>query len=328
ELLIGQSHARTVEITLPLGEKVRFKLLTKRRQDGGIYASVIKDAGDDPDVTNKAVIGALVKISSRKKGMKITGGKGVGQVTKPGLPVKPGNSAINPVPMRMIRASVNEAIMDARTRGLENNHALDVTIIVPKGEALAKKTLNKRLGIIGGISILGTTGIVRPLSTEAWTSTIASSMDVAEAVGLDEIVLSTGRTSELAHMKQSGLVEEAYVMMGDHVAHSLKEAGTRSFKKVTLAAQWAKMLKIAMGTPDTHVRAGAFSVKRAVPFLESLGVKLPKKDYNTAREIYDNLKDKAQVSKVCAKAGEYATSVSGIKVRVQLIDYDGEVLDA
>jgi cobalt-precorrin-5B (C1)-methyltransferase len=327
DLLLGHSHARTVEITLPMGENVRFKLLTKRRQDGGVYASVRKDAGDDPDVTNKAIIGALVTISSRKRGMRITGGKGVGQVTKPGLSVKPGNSAINPVPMKMIRAGVREAMKDARARGHESSYALDVSIIVPQGEVLAKKTLNARLGIMGGISILGTTGIVRPLSTEAWTSTIASSMDVATAVGLDEIVLSTGRTSELAHMKHSTLPEEAYVMMGDYVELSLKEAGGRNFKKVTLAAQWAKLLKIAMGTPDTHVRAGAFSTKRAVPFLKELGVQLPKKDYNTAREIFDSMKDKSDALKVCAKARQYAAEVSGIKVNVRLITYDGEVFD-
>jgi cobalt-precorrin-5B (C1)-methyltransferase len=321
ELLLFDDKKRSVNITLPGGAEVTFKLKAKKIDNNVAYASVIKDAGDDPDVTNKAEIGALVSLPLRRiKGLTVTGGKGVGWVTRQGLAVKPGHAAINPVPMKMIRSHVKAIMKEA------DADALDVKITVPLGETLAKKTLNMRLGIIGGLSILGTTGIVKPLSTEAWTSTIKATFNVAEAAGLDTVVMSSGRTSERVHMEKYGFPEEVYAMMGDHVAWSLKEAGTRSFKKIYLVAQWAKMLKIAMGTPDTHVRAGAFSVKKALIFLDDLGVGISPKSYNTAREIFDSLGSKKDAMKVCKRAAKYANSLAGQPVRVVLIGYDGKVV--
>lgn len=319
-LLLG-NRKRTVCIQLPRGEEVTFKLKTKRIEDGVAYASVIKDAGDDPDVTNKAEIGALVSFpEGRKKGLKVSGGEGVGWVTRKGLAVKPGRAAINPVPMSMIKEHVRALMNEADVE------ALDVMITVPEGEALARKTLNGRLGITGGISILGTTGIVKPLSTEAWTATIEASFNVAEAAGLDTVVMSSGRTSERIHMESYGLPEEAYVMMGDHVAWSLGEVGKRNFKEIHLAVQWAKMLKIAMGTPDTHVRAGAFSVKKALVFFDDIGVDIARRNFNTAREIYDNLGSLKDAMKVCSKARQYAEGIAGQPVKVVLVGYDGKVM--
>jgi cobalt-precorrin-5B (C1)-methyltransferase len=225
-------------------------------------ASIIKDAGDDPDVTNGAEIKAEARHQNTDKNtlssdfcplasVLIKGGKGVGIVTRPGLPVSVGETAINPVPRKMIKEAVMEAIIQSTDNrkqntdktnlasdlcllysglergdcpsppradtgtavesGLSPTSAIEITISVVNGEELAKKTLNSRLGIIGGISILGTTGIVKPISSEAWTATITSSMDVAKAMGHDEIVLSAGRTSEKAHMKKYNLPEESYV---------------------------------------------------------------------------------------------------------------------
>jgi cobalt-precorrin-5B (C1)-methyltransferase len=291
ELLLFDDKKRSVNITLPGGAEVTFKLKAKKIDNNVAYASVIKDAGDDPDVTNKAEIGALVSLPLRRiKGLTVTGGKGVGWVTRQGLAVKPGHAAINPVPMKMIRSHVKAIMKEA------DADALDVKITVPLGETLAKKTLNMRLGIIGGLSIL------------------------------DTVVMSSGRTSERVHMEKYGFPEEVYAMMGDHVAWSLKEAGTRSFKKIYLVAQWAKMLKIAMGTPDTHVRAGAFSVKKALIFLDDLGVGISPKSYNTAREIFDSLGSKKDAMKVCKRAAKYANSLAGQPVRVVLIGYDGKVV--
>jgi len=331
ELLLGGDRRRSVQISLPggpdgqPGEKVRFKLKDKKLEGQWAHASVIKDAGDDPDVTNRAEICARVRqVKTRKSALNVSGGKGVGRVTRPGLAVKPGNAAINPVPMKMILTEVQKAI--AKAGGRAKFGALDVVISVPDGERLAQMTLNARLGIIGGISILGTTGIVKPLSTDAWTATISASLNVAEAAGLDTVVMSSGRTSERVHMENFGFDEKAYVMMGDHVEWSLKETVKRPLKEIHLAAQWAKMLKIAMGAPDTHVRAGAFSVKKAVPFLKELGVKLPGKDYNTAREIFNSLSSTNDMLKVINKAREYAEGISGHRVIVSLIGYDGEVI--
>ena len=331
ELLLSRDRRRNVQITLPSGpdgpgKRIRFKTKQKKREGEWAYASVIKDAGDDPDVTNGAEIGARVRlVKTRKSALNVSGGLGVGRVTKPGLAVKPGEAAINPVPMRMIVAEVQKAI--AKAGGREKFGALDVVITVPEGERLAKKTLNARLGIIGGLSILGTTGIVKPLSTEAWTATITASLNVAEAAGLDTVVMSSGRTSERVHMETFGLPAESYVMMGDHVEWSLKETASRPLKEIHLAAQWAKMLKIAMGTPDTHVRAGVFSVKKAVPFLRGLGIRLRAKDYNTARDIFSSLVSMSDALKVCDKARRYAEGISGHKVIVSLIGYDNKVIN-
>ena len=306
---------------MPTGQRAKFKLKTKKLKDGVAYASVIKDAGDDPDVTHGAEIGATVSLLSADRGIEVKGGLGVGVTTKPGLPMKPGHPAINPVPMKMIRAAVREAL-----GGRRPDNTLRVTVVVPDGEELAKKTLNARFGIIGGISILGTTGIVKPLSTEAWKSTIQTSFSVASAMGIKEVVLSSGRTSEFTHMRASGLPEEAYAMMGDHVHWSFREVRRYGFKKLYLVAQWAKMVKIAMRTPDTHVRAGALGTKETVAFLKGLGIGLPKKEYNSAREIYECLPDPRLAFRVCREAAKYAREVSGIKVEAVLVSYNRKVL--
>ncbi|MFH1097059.1 MAG: cobalt-precorrin-5B (C(1))-methyltransferase [Candidatus Desantisbacteria bacterium] len=193
---------------------------------------------------------------------------------------------------------------------------------------MAKKTLNSRLGIIGGISILGTTGIVTPVSSEAWMATITSSMNVAMAMGQTEIVLSTGRMSEKAHMKRYGLPEECYIMMGDFVEFSLLEAKRHGFKKIYLNAQWAKMLKIAMATPQTHVKYGAIDINKAVEFLKGMDNQISG-EFNTARELFHAIDRgiSSRFAMVCAVAKGYAQGiVREIPVTVCLVSYDGEVI--
>jgi cobalt-precorrin-5B (C1)-methyltransferase len=318
--LLGLPVGAFVEIPLPGGERVNIKL-DGAGLDGEAWASVIKDAGDDPDVTNGARISARARMVDSEGDVLIRGGRGVGTVTRPGLAVRPGEPAINPVPRKMITEAVREALAEA-----ESDRSVEITIEAPEGERLAKKTMNERLGIVGGISILGTTGIVKPLSGEAWRATITAGMDVAKAMGLVEIVLSSGRTSELAHMKKYALPEPSYVMMGDHVEFSLLEAGKREFGAVYVCAQWAKMLKIAMATPDTHVRAGALDIGRALEFLKGLGLDLPGRTYNTAREISDYIKDEKWLYKVCQKAKEYGDEVSRLPVRACLVSYSGDII--
>jgi cobalt-precorrin-5B (C1)-methyltransferase len=374
---------KDVEVPFPDGSSVKFKIKSSKIKNENnkliATASVIKDAGDDPDVTNGAEIRAEVRFVEqqssrwgpqkvadflgqraeeqqlhyknnslqtaglpgfRASALIIKGGKGVGIVTKPGLPVVVGEAAINPVPRRMIKEAVMEALLESaeaherRSAEVFNFRTMEIIISVPDGEKLAKKTLNHRLGIVGGISILGTTGIVMPVSSEAWTATITSSMDVAKAMGHDEIVLSAGRTSEKAHMKKYNLPEESYVMMGDYLEYSLVEAKKHGFKKIHLCAQWAKMLKIAMATPQTHVRHGAIDLKKAINFLKSLSsdFSLLTSDFNTAREIYDFLTHSllsphsSLFSEVCKAAKRYAEKISGsIPVAAHLISYEGEV---
>ena len=345
-----RESVKGVEIPFPDGSRVKFKIhksdvLTQNSQHTA-RASVIKDAGDDPDVTHGAEIAAEARLQvagiraqeSEKIRIVITGGKGVGIVTKPGLPIPIGEPAINPVPRRMIKDAVMEIVeaKNVRTCGLMNVHAIEITISVPDGQELAKKTLNHRLGIVGGISILGTTGSVKPVSTEAWTATIASSMDVAKAMGHKVIVVSAGRSSEKAHMKKFQLPEEAYILMGDHLEYTLKEALQHGFKKIYLCAQWAKMVKIAMATPQTHVKFGAIDVKKAAGFLNSLGSGIPDDTvFNTAREIFDMINTGPHdltadtFRAVCNAAKQYAEEMSGgIAVTAYLVSYEGEIIAA
>jgi len=340
---------RGVEIPFPDGSRVRFAIFHSelRTQNSKFVstASVIKDAGDDPDVTNGAEIVATVSLNA-ECGMRnaecseilIKGGKGVGTVTKPGLAVAVGEPAINPVPRKMIIDAVREAVAESGPKiphsALHTPH-FEVTISVPAGEELAKKTLNHRLGIIGGISILGTTGIVKPVSTEAYTASITASLDVAKAASLDTVVLSSGRTSEKAHMKKFHLPEEAYVMMGDYVEFALADAKKHGFTTVHLCAQWAKMVKTAMGTPQTHVRHGALEAEKAVELLSTLGIKIPKgKGFNTTREIYDFINSEFRIpnsafASVCDAARRFAEGItSGIPVTVHLVSYEGDILAA
>ncbi|HIP38636.1 MAG TPA: cobalt-precorrin-5B (C(1))-methyltransferase [Desulfocapsa sulfexigens] len=330
-LLVTGVTRDKVEIPFPDGSRVKFDLVPVDIEDVEMAASracVIKDAGDDPDVTNGARIEATVcfcgKSNAGGEQFSILGGKGVGKVTKPGLAVSVGQPAINPMPQKMIRAAVAEALAEG---GKEPDSCLEITISIPEGEALAEKTLNHRLGVVGGLSVLGTTGIVRPVSADAWTATIATSMDVAKEAGLKEIILSTGRTSERAVEEYLGFPEEALVMMGDYLQFSLEEAAKHKFSKIHLAAMWAKVMKGGMQIPQTHVRNGALEVKAALKFLQGLGCSpdtLRALDgSNTAREIYGRLLDlgeKQMVMKVCDAARQYGEQVSGMEVVVYLVD--------
>lgn len=335
-----------VNIPFPDGSRVTFRVqhseLRTHNSDLVAAASVIKDAGDDPDITNGAEIVATVRSSrsnrdespcgvwSKEKGfIEIKGGKGVGTVTKPGLAIPVGEPAINPVPRRMIRDAVQEAVRECGSDAPQ----VEVTISVPAGEELAKKTLNHRLGIIGGISILGTTGIVRPLSEAAWTATITASFDVAKALGLTEVVISTGRTSEKAHQQKYGLPVEAYAMMGDYTEFSLRDAAKHGFGTVHLCAQWAKMIKIAMGTPQTHVRHGALEAEAAKDFLIRLGIDLPRgAAYNTTREMLEFIRaelpdPRSAMKAVCDAARAYCQrEAEGLPVSVHLVSYEGDII--
>jgi cobalt-precorrin-5B (C1)-methyltransferase len=330
---------RSVEIPFPNGSRATFKVHDSGYEAEGktAFASVIKDAGDDPDITNGAEIVATAQYfesgvqRAEYQEITIRGGRGVGTVTKPGLAIAAGEAAINPVPRKMIAAAVQEAV---RESGMKSS-GLEVTISVPAGEELAKKTLNHRLGIVGGISILGTTGIVRPLSEAAWTATITASFDVAKALGLTEVVISTGRTSEKAHQQKYGLAVEAYAMMGDFTEFSLRDAAKHDFSKVHLCAQWAKMIKIAMATPQTHVRHGALEAVAARDFLVKLEIDIPERYlYNTSREILEFIRSelpdsKSALTKVCKAAKRYAEGVtSGVPVVVHLVSYEGDIFAA
>ena len=237
-----------VEIGLPRGQRVSFTLAETGMADGCATACVVKDAGDDPDVTHGALVVVQVGPAPPGSGVLFRAGPGVGTVTRPGLPVPPGEPAINPVPRAMIRAALAEVAPapDAVVR-----------ISIPGGEALAARTLNGRLGIVGGLSILGTTGIVVPYSCAAWIDTIHRGIDVARAVGLSHVAASTGSTSEAAVQALHGLPDAALLEMGDFAGATLKYLRRHPVPRVTLAGGVAKMTKLAQGRLDLHSKRGA-----------------------------------------------------------------------
>ena len=185
--LLGRGFEDPVTITLPGGQTPSFALAHEAQGDGWAEAGIIKDAGDDPDVTHGAMVIARVARGAPGGGVTFQAGRGVGMVTKPGLPIAPGEPAINPVPRRMMREVVETVAPGAD---------VTITISIPNGATLAEKTWNPRLGIVGGLSILGTTGSVVPYSCAAWIASIQRGVDVARAVGLGHVVGSTGDTSE------------------------------------------------------------------------------------------------------------------------------------
>ena len=343
--LVTDEGAQRVEIPFPDASRVVFNLCRceLRPGDGGrtALASVVKDAGDDPDVTNGAEIVATARrlapgevpdarsvLLAQDEKTILRAGVGVGMVTKPGLAITVGEPAINPVPRQMIA----QAVAEARAATAEAGGIL-VTVSVPAGEELAAKTLNHRLGIVGGLSILGTTGIVRPVSAEAWTATIEASLNVAREAGLTQVVIATGRTSERAVQELLPLPEEAYAMMGDYLEFSLTAAVRHGFARIHLAAMWAKVVKAAMGIPQTHVRHGALEAEEAVAFMRTLGVEeqVIKKlaGVNTAREIYERLTALGRadiIATVCRAAKRYAEATSGLPVTVYLVDAHGRVV--
>ncbi len=335
-----------VEIPFPDGTRHSFRLHTCRPVSHGptgdivsAQASVIKDAGDDPDVTNGAEIIVEARFLSRTgeddETVVLRAGDGVGTVTRPGLPVPPGRPAINPGPARMIRAAVKEVLDNCpRPPAAGQGKAVEITISVKDGELLAEKTLNRRLGIKGGISILGTTGIVRPVSAKAWTDTIDASMNVARAAGSEEVLLSTGRTSERCVQELLHLPEEAQVMMGDYLSYALRAAGRHGFSRIHLAGMWAKALKAALEIPQTHVRNGVLEIKQAVRLLRSMGLDREEaallQQANTAREIFQRLRENDHyelIRAVCNRARQFAMKESGLPVTLYLVTSEEGVVE-
>jgi cobalt-precorrin-5B (C1)-methyltransferase len=264
-LIVGK-FPDPVEVTLPRGERPSFALAMTRQEAGAATAGIVKDAGDDPDVTHGALILATIRAGAPGTGVTFRAGDGVGTVTRAGLPLPPGEPAINPVPRRMIRDAIAEV---ASAAGCAAD--ADVEIAIPGGKALAAKTLNGRLGIVGGLSILGTTGIVVPYSCSAWIHSIHRGIDVARAAGLTHIAGSTGASSEAAVQKLYGLPEIALIDMGDFVGGMLKYLRRHPLPRVTIAGGVGKMTKLAQGLTDLHSKRGVVDLLALAGFAEAAG---------------------------------------------------------
>ena len=229
-----------VSITLPKGEQPAFALALEEKGEDWARVGIIKDAGDDPDVTHGAMVIATVRL--RGQGVTFKAGAGVGMVTKPGLPIAVGEPAINPVPRQLMMAEI------AALGGGD----VEIEISIPDGAAIAEKTWNPRLGIIGGLSILGTTGIVNPFSCAAWIASIHRGIDVARAMKLEHVAGCTGSTSEDAVRAQFNLPLEAMLDMGDFAGGLLKYIRANPVPRVTIGGGFGKMVKLAQGAMDLH----------------------------------------------------------------------------
>jgi cobalt-precorrin-5B (C1)-methyltransferase len=318
-----------VAIALPGGERPSFALAVTRRDADSATAGVVKDAGDDPDVTHGALILATVRPTMPGSGVIFRAGSGVGTVTRPGLPVPPGEPAINPTPRRMIRDAVAEVAAAAGGSG-----DVEVEIGVADGERLAAKTLNARLGIIGGLSILGTTGIVVPYSCAAWIHAIQRGIDVARAAGLSHIAGATGSASEKAVQAFHGLPEIALIDMGDFVGGMLKYLRRHQVARVTVAGGVAKMTKLAQGLLDLHSKRGAVDLAaladfaRAAGGTEALAGRIVAS--NTAAEAFAhataaNVMLGDQVAQAAQRTAAEVVAGAGIDVEVLLFDRDGRL---
>jgi cobalt-precorrin-5B (C1)-methyltransferase len=284
---LGGKFPDPVEILLPRGMRASFALACHQRLPDGARAGVVKDAGDDPDATHGLLIVAAVRAAPPRSGVVFRAGPGVGTVTRAGLPIPPGEPAINPAPRRMIRAAVAEA-----AAALDVAADVEIEISIPGGEAVARKTLNPRLGIEGGLSILGTTGIVVPYSCAAWIHSIYRGIDVARAAGLAHVAGSTGATSEAAVKALHQLPDHALIDMGDFAGGMLKYLRRHRVPRVTVAGGIAKIAKLGQGLLDLHSRAGSIDFEWLAQRLAEAGggaeAIAGARAANTALEIYEN----------------------------------------
>jgi len=324
--------AESVTVSLPKGRTATLKIAWTRREiDDKVTCAAIKDGGDDPDATHGAEICSTVSFVESPRHINIDGGKGVGRVTKPGLGLEIGKAAINPVPMKMLEQAVEEVASNQ----LEH-HGVKVVISVPNGEEIAKKTDNPRLGILGGISILGTTGIVLPYSTASFAASIRQGLDVATAMGADTVVLTTGGRSEDFAKAFYNFPDHCFIQMGDFAGYSMRQCAVRkTLRKVIIAGFIGKLTKMAMGVKQTHVAGSHVDMEfmslvaadcRAPPnVIEEI------RSANTARHVSEIIKQNRIMTyydNVCRRVYKqmYEHAKDQLRVEVILFEFDGTVI--
>ena len=330
EALVTGVFPDPVEILLPGGQRPQFALAHKKLGPDFAEAGVVKDAGDDPDVTHGALVIAKVTRGDAGSGVAFRAGAGVGAVTRPGLPLPPGEPAINPAPRAMIRTAIGLAAEKA-------NSPPDVVveISIPNGAKIAERTLNGRLGIVGGLSILGTTGIVIPFSCAAWIDTIHRGIDVARAEGLRHVIGATGSVSEAAAQKLYGAPEIALIDMGDFVGGMLKYLRSHPVERVTVAGGMAKMSKLGQGLLDLHSRRGevdfGWLAERAREAGGSEWLSEATRAANTAKEAFETASAQGvdlapPVAKAAWGAASQAVGAGARELEIVVVDRDGLVL--
>jgi cobalt-precorrin-5B (C1)-methyltransferase len=330
--LINGKPIDQVTVSLPKGRTATLRIAwTKNETNGKVTCASIKDGGDDPDATHGAEICSTVSFSKNMSDIHIDGGKGVGRVTKPGLGLEIGKAAINPTPLKMLEQAVREVVgHQLEQRGV------DVVISVPNGEEIAKKTDNPRLGILGGISILGTTGLVLPYSTASFAASIRQGLDVASAMGADTVVLITGGRSEDFAKEMFKLPDHCFIQMGDFAGYSIRQCANRTtLKRVIIAGFIGKLTKMAMGIKQTHV-AGShvdmeFMARLASECRAPPNVIEEIRSANTARHASELIKQNKIMNyydHVCKRVYEQMNEHAKAQLHIEVIlfEFDGTVI--
>ena len=332
--LVSGNKLPKVNVSLPKDKHIVIDIAwIKFVDERSVTASVIKDGGDDPDVTNGAEIWSTVSLLESSNKIMIDGGIGVGRVTKPGLGLEIGKAAINPTPLKMI----NQAIGEILEKQQKNRYGLSILISVPKGEEIAKRTDNPRLGIIGGISILGTTGIVIPYSTASFAASIRQSFDVSIAMGSDTVIMTTGgRSEDFARSIFGSLIaDHAYIQIGDFIGFSIKQCAIKKIKKAYVIGFIGKLTKMAMGVKQTHVKGSNVDMNFLATLANRCGAnnELVKKIKlaNTARHVGE-LIDQSGLSMfydvLCEEVYNHLSkdSPSDLHIKIILLDFTGKVI--
>jgi cobalt-precorrin-5B (C1)-methyltransferase len=318
-----------VEILLPKGDRPSFALARKALTPAEATAGIVKDAGDDPDVTHGALILSTVRLLGAGQGVIFRAGEGVGVVTKPGLPIPPGEPAINPMPRQIMAAAIAEV---AAAHGAAGD--VEITVSVPGGAELARKTWNPRLGIVGGISILGTTGVVHPYSCSAWIASIHRGIDVCRANGVSHAAACTGSTSEAAMQRLYDLADVALIDMGDFVGGTLKYLRRHPIERLTIAGGFGKLCKLADGAMDLHSARSEIDRERLAERLQRLGASAEAvtatRAANTAGEILALCQTErlplGEVIAGDAKAEALAMLDGQTAVEVVIVDRNGAIV--
>ncbi|CAG4916240.1 cobalt-precorrin-5B (C(1))-methyltransferase [Paraburkholderia saeva] len=328
-LLLAGIAGDVAEIVLPKGQHVPMPLVFCRlTDDGGAEAGTIKDAGDDPDVTHGAVVFARVRLSAQP-GVRFFAGPGVGTVTRAGLTLAVGEPAINPVPRQMMTQHLTDLAAEQGYAG-----GFDVTVGVEGGEALALKTMNPRLGIVGGLSILGTTGIVRPFSCSAYIASIHQGIDVARANGYRHIAACTGNASEDAMRAHYGLPDIALIEMGDFVGAVFKHLRRAPVDRLSVCGGFGKLSKLAAGHLDLHSRNSSIDLEQLASWAAEHGADVSLlqaiRASNTSQQALAIARDRGVPlgDIVCAHALRVARDIVPVEVTVEMfaIDRQGHIV--
>jgi cobalt-precorrin-5B (C1)-methyltransferase len=328
--IINQIKVGNVDVKLPKGSLIKIPIHFCEFDKNKARCTVIKDGGDDPDVTHGAEIVVELSFTKNINEIEIDGGEGVGMVTKPGLGLELNKSAINPTPKKMI----NENLREIAGKCLVEK-GIKVIISVPRGKELGPKTDNPRIGILNGISILGTSGIVIPFSTASYAASIRQNLDVAIAMGDNTVVLTTGGRSEDFAKKIVALPEHCFVQMGDFSGYTIQQCARKKIKKAYVVGFIGKLAKMAAGVKQTHVKGSKVDMN----FLAELARKCNANDgviesikkANTARHVSEIILENdvsGFFEEICNETYKHMRKHSEEKVLLDVIlfDFNGQIL--